>query len=64
MAAVAPPTSDAVVPAPNSGFVQVKGSQSLLIGWKAWGMGYSLADNGVEKESRGGNRDLLNMQVT
>jgi hypothetical protein len=27
-------------------------------------MGYSVADNGVEKESRGGNRDLLNMQVT
>jgi hypothetical protein len=37
---VAPPyISDAVVPAPHLGFVQVKGSQSFLIGQKAWGIG-------------------------
>jgi hypothetical protein len=58
---VAPPyIPDAVVPAPHLAFVQVKGSQSPSVGYKAWGWvrAYSLASNGIIQESRIRNRAL------
>jgi hypothetical protein len=64
---VAPPyIPDTVVPAPNPGFAQVRGSQSPSIAKRlgGWVRVYSLAGNGIVQETGRRSKDLLNRQVT